>query len=53
MKTYYARVNMAGEIEQINPATGDWPHTQPGHWVRLEDKRKPDGTYNFMTGEFE
>lgn len=49
----FAKVNMAGEIETVVVGGLEWPHLQPGQWVRLDDKRRPTGIYNFDTGEFE
>jgi len=44
---------MSGQIVQVVVATPEWPHLQPGQWVRLDSKARPTGTYNFETGEFE
>lgn len=50
---YFAKVDMAGNIETVVKGGLEWPHTQPGQWVRLPDKKRPEGRYNFETGEFE
>lgn len=53
MKHFFAELAPDGTVQNVVVATQDWPHRAPGTWVKLPDKTRPDGAFNFQTGAFE